>query len=222
MITNFSKLSLCAVVVSLLPLPASAVQYSLKATNVSDGASDQVVVDNTGAVISGGATASLGYFKTIADPGAVSASTLAGDFQALATSDFSENGGTVNGLFDIITSISNAESNTDVTDGNGKILFLFIGNATTLGTSGYIGLVNVGVAVPDVTVPASSYDTTLDYSAGKFADGGSILLGNITADSVSWGPGNSTGTFELVAVPEPSSTVLLGLGGVAFFLRRRR
>lgn len=201
-----------------------AVQYVITATNVSDGDSDQVVVDNTGAVTGGNSIATIGYFRTIADGdvGTTSVASLISDFESLASEDFSTSGAGFNGLFSINTTIDPAETNTEAVNGNGKSLYLFLGNGATLAASSYVGLVDTGENTPDVTSTASSFSTDVDYSVGKFGNGGLVVLGQITADSVAWGGGNSTGTFELVAIPEPSSVALLGLGGLAVLLRRRR
>lgn len=209
---------------AILPSNLHAVIYVVGGSNVSDAVSDQVVVDNTGALTSGGATASLGYFNSIADPSSASRSALAADFVALATSDFGETDPTVNGLFDMTTNID-TDVGTTYSDAVGNDLYLFIGNKATLGASDYIGLVDIGQQLSGIVGPGP-FQTKINYSAGNFGVGGTIILGQTTMNNVNFITGNttsfSTGTFELTQVPEPSSTALLGLGGVAFLLRRRR
>lgn len=214
----------------MIPLHAEAVQYVLTSANVSDGVSDQVVVyDNAGTKIplsEGDATASLGYFSTSSfnsNPGSVSVASLVGDFVTLATSDFGENPG-FDGFFSISNTINDVETNTDVTNGTGRKLFLFIGNNTTLGGSNYVGLVDTGLLVPDVTGGLASYSSTANFSAGGFgADGTSHIIGSTISDNIFSGDGiTSDGAFELVLVPEPSAVSILGIGIMALILNRRR
>ena len=58
---------------------------------------------------------------------------------------------------------------------------------------------------------------------------GSMTFNGVTAASVglvdqtiTWGAGGSQREITITTVPEPSSTALLGLGGLALMLRRRR
>ena len=102
---------------------------------------------------------------------------------------------------------------------------MFFGDGSTLSTSTSFGLVDTGSTVPDVVdgVFPSPPIVGNNYSGGAFATGGTIVFGELTADSVEIGGGlSSAGTFQLVVVPEPSTSAILGLGGLVWLLRRRR
>jgi len=78
--------------------------------------------------------------------------------------------------------------------------------------------------------------TTYAHDAGDFAGGSDFAIANddfilLTGVEVATGAGTTSGTyrhfdlnyqFSATAVPEPSSTALLGLGGLALMLRRKR
>ncbi len=83
----------------------------------------------------------------------------------------------------------------------------------------------------DIDVNSTNYTTSGSFTqpqAGVFDSGNSIIVTGLSGDlNLSSGertnPGISTITgFQIVEVPEPSSTALLGLGGLALLLRRRK
>lgn len=87
------------------------------------------------------------------------------------------------------------DSSTDSdTDNDGTISWL----PTTAPTS--------GAAVPD-----ANYATFGTFSGDTLTLSGDAIVGRAVISG-----------FQIVAVPEPSSTVLLGLGGLALILRRRK
>ena len=217
-----------AIVASFAVSNLYAVTINIGGSNVSNGVGDQVVVDNTGNVILGASgIATIGYFSSISDPTSASLTTLASDFISLASTDFGESL-PANGLFVIDGSIES--DSAAFADALGNDLYLFLGDATSLSASTSVGLINIGeqLEVPSGLIPPS---VSIDYSGGLFANGGEVVLGEITDTDVIFAAANgttilndlvSTGSFQLVAVPEPSSAALVGLGGLALILRRRR
>ncbi len=58
---------------------------------------------------------------------------------------------------------------------------------------------------------------------------GSVLWGALDVarigfidQTITWGSGINQDSITISAIPEPSSTILLGLGALSFFARRRR
>ena len=93
-------------------------------------------------------------------------------------------------------------------DAGNNVDFSFISTGTTTGTAGPI--VNANSAPHPVT-----FD---DYTAtGTFTSNASGQL-----EIVGSGTNPTLNGFQLTAVPEPSTTALLGLGGLALILRRRK
>jgi hypothetical protein len=83
---------------------------------------------------------------------------------------------------------------------------VFLGEGVYIGTATTVSLSNVFLTVNDVSI-ADLFGSNLDS--------GPIVIWRLveTGDSIQ---------IRLAAVPEPSSTALLGLGGLALMLRRRR
>ena len=96
--------------------------------------------------------------------------------------------------------------------------------AFNLGGSGNSASMN-GVS-PDAPNLSTTYTTMVNSSwDGHMTAGGSVVAAG--TNSFSFTGGNATGGFVtgieiLDAVPEPSTTALLGLGGLALILRRRK
>ena len=123
-------------------------------------------------------------------------------------------------------------------DNNGTEILTF--NASGLGAGAVLdiktmsygfraanGSSNVRVVDPDTTydtlIPNTSTFGTLDLSGEGLAIGNGEGLGFTTeAFNVGAGYGLAGFTFDAVVIPEPASLGLMGLGGVALLLVRRR
>ncbi|QQL44945.1 PEP-CTERM sorting domain-containing protein [Sulfuriroseicoccus oceanibius] len=87
---------------------------------------------------------------------------------------------------------------------------------------------NYYIWIDDVLLNAD-LSTPIGGGNGNFNSGGSWFIGDYSSGgfgSADWGVDyirmEADGAFAPVAVPEPSSAVLLGLGGAALILRRRK
>ena len=101
----------------------------------------------------------------------------------------------------------------------------FDGSADFMGDSGVIGETIDGT-VTEVFAPADftpyigtgDVDFNFDFTAASLISG----AGNIISAFQTSAGAEVTVTYTFEPVPEPSSTALLGLGGLALILRRRR
>ena len=105
----------------------------------------------------------------------------------------------------------------------------FLFGATGVSTIDLTGAFTVG-AGSSLTVDGTSYTggagmidlVTFGSNSGTFADPADINLSGFTGFTATVGYDADSMFVTLVPVPEPSSTALLGLGGLALILRRRK
>ena len=214
------KLFLTTAISLVAVISAQAVTYTITASNLSDAVGDQAITDNSGAIAAGSGIAALGFFSSV-DPVLATADNLVSDFVILASEDFSSQGPEVSGFFSISTSLQ-TDTDPNFAAAGSSDLFLFFGNGTTLENSTSIGLIDIEQTVGATTGPGP-FGTSVDSSGGNIASPGTVILGSVSTDSVEVFPGiDSAGSFQLVQVPEPSSTLLIGLAGIGMTLRRRR
>ncbi|MBK1829299.1 PEP-CTERM sorting domain-containing protein [Verrucomicrobiaceae bacterium R5-34] len=120
---------------------------------------------------------------------------------------------------------------------NTEVLTLSLDHSSGWGTGGVIigdyGTLSFNTDVTNTAglVSMGTTGTTLDLLDGTSSTVGALSIGGNAVnpgvyDAASLGAlgygGSFTGAGSLTVVPEPSSSALLALGGVAFFLRRRR
>jgi len=185
------------------------------------------IVDNAGNFITGG-TASIGYFsisdaevQSIAAVGNLTSSFVIFTSGADGTSP-------VGTTSDIRGVFSTQGSGVDLTDtGNefrSRNIYVLVTNAENNQALVYKYDQTFGTA--EVNASLLMNGTQTDGPNNDNTIGGNLLLGGY--DTFQAEPhsaialGNVNPTFNLVAVPEPSSTALLGLGGLALIIRRRR
>ena len=197
--------------------------YTVSVTNqITFGDPSLVLVDNTGAPLTSGVVA-VGYFASDA---AVTGNST--DFTSLLTgfnsfgSSVALSGGLAPGLVDLPTPAAWTVSVPAGTAGNqvGQNVYVLIGNAATLAES-------TGLAVWKSTRLFATEDdlgnggVLANLSTGQ----GALLLGESGGSQLVGGAINYADSIRLVtadAVPEPSTSLLAGLAGLALAFRRRR
>lgn len=121
----------------------------------------------------------------------------------------------VGSLYDVYVYTSRVFSNTGVTqfDVNGQTLFL--SNESTVGDYSESGFATQALAEANL-------------SAGNYVKFSNVSLDTLTigitglTDTTNGGNLAAVNGIQIVSVPEPSSAALLGLGGLALILRRRK
>lgn len=78
-----------------------------------------------------------------------------------------------------------------------------------------------GGTTGEISATTNGYDETLSFTTGGTVSGSVAVRLARTGTSGSWG-GYDVATLDAVAVPEPSSSALIGLGGLALILRRKK
>lgn len=169
-----------------------------------------LVTDNSGNTLAmGEAVVAIGHFSGISD-GAI---TDFSSFTQVGNSvvNFST---TTEGFFDGTIDIDLSTGGDDEA-AVGRDVYLVIGDNTASIEQSANWLVFKYNAT--YAAPPSEGPSTVNLIEGQ----GVLVQGEIGRYSFDNG-GGQTSAFNLVAVPEPSSTALLGLGGLALILRRRR
>jgi len=201
------------ILISLFTVAASSQLYAaLSAISTSNLSS--AIVDNTGTALTAGtagdgdgAVYQVGYFSvdTANFTGAWISITGESSANPSLVSSIGDTGGGGDGLFTQNFTFDDATQSS--LPAGGTQLALRFYNATSVAGSTHYNTVTNNAwtlnAFADSPAPAQALD--VDSSSGRV-----------------WQDSTNTFKTSIVIVPEPSSFALLGLGGVAFLLRRRR
>ena len=195
-------------------------------TNVSnfEGVGDEltsVVLDNVGAQISSGFIA-LGTFNVgnSVISSLTSSQSLSDAFFNISSTDAAGNFGSFGGTFQFTV-----DGDTDtVFDGaqsfSGLNAYIVIGNAANLVDSTQFLVWDSGVSFDSALPLAGPTSLLLDTAVGTTVIGSETAF---TFDLSGVGGSATEAAFSTAAlVPEPSSTLLIGLAGIGMTLRRRR
>lgn len=202
--------------------------YTVTVTNQSTfGDPALPLTDNTNTPLASG-TVAVGYFGSDAD---VTGNSL--DFTALL-SGFTEYGaptsvagkGATTGLLDLVTPANwTVAVPSDSTDGQiGQNVYVVFGNGDTLASSYLLAVWKSG-SVFGKEDDAGNGGVAADLALGK----GDLLLGDINGPTdITAGANTITYANRIglvganVVIPEPSTSLLAGLAGLALAFRRRR
>lgn len=211
------KLKLTLTLFSAIVLSqANAATYLVSNVVNGNGTTDALFqnVDNT--LLNGGIVA-LGYFTGGTPSSSLEdIATTISSFTLQASALTGSSSASLEGSFagyveaDLVSGASITGSNALL----GQSMYVFVGNAATLGASTAWALVSVGTIQDDL--PNEQQYTAQPYGVTPLIGSVGSFTGN------AGGQGSSTfTTLKLAAVPEPS-TALLGAIGVMALLRRRR
>ncbi len=196
--------------VSIIALTSvSAFGASVTVTNNQGPVNTQSVVDNTGAAVDGGFAA----IGSISDVSALNTLTSAG-LDALFTVYDGATGAVNNAPFNGTYSISNNGSDITGTAWAGAPIYLVLGNGGDLASSTQGAVLRVG------NFPGSE-PAVQTVNVNNTAE---VLLGSFDTFTLQPGPiPTQNAALALVPfVPEPSSSLLIGLAGLSLLIRRRR
>lgn len=197
-------------VVSIIALTSvSAFGASVTVTNNAGPVNTQSVVDNTGAAVDGGFAA----IGSISDASALNTLTSAGLADLFTVYD-GATGAITAAPFAGTYSISNNGSDITGTAWAGAPIYLVLGNGGDLASSTQAAVLRVG------NFPGSE-PAVQTVNVNNTAE---VLLGDFDTFTLQPGPiPSQNAALALVPlVPEPSSSLLIGLAGLSLLIRRRR
>lgn len=196
--------------VSIIALTSvSAFGASVTVTNNQGPVNTQSVVDNTGAAVDGGFAA----IGSISDVSGLETLTSAG-LDALFTVYDGATGAVNNAPFNGTYSISNNGSDITGTAWAGAPIYLVLGNGADLASSTQGAVLRVG------NFPGSE-PAVQTVNVNNTAE---VLFGDFETFTLQPGPIPTQNAALALApfVPEPSSSLLIGLAGLSLLIRRRR
>ncbi len=196
--------------VSIIALTSvSAFGASVTVTNNAGPVNTQSVVDNSGAAVDGGFAA----IGSISDVSALNTLTSAG-LDALFTVYDGATGAVNNAPFNGTYSISNNGSDITGTAWAGAPIYLVLGNGGDLASSTQGAVLRVG------NFPGSE-PAVQTVNVNNTAE---VLFGDFETFTLQPGPIPTQNAALALApfVPEPSSSLLIGLAGLSLLIRRRR
>lgn len=186
---------------------------------VNDSESSLVFSDNTGAVVAKdtGFIAIGTFIISNAEIASLnsSANIDSAFMQFGSGGDFS----VTDGAFETLASGDPDAVFDGVNSYTGKNVYIVIGNGSSLAASTEFLVWDSGLKFENTEPTGSPDEVTLHAGTGD------LVIGRDdkdTYDLSGLGGSATEAAFTLVQVPEPSSTALLGLGGLAMLLRRRR
>ena len=196
--------------VSIIALTSvSAFGASVTVTNNAGPVNTQSVVDNSGAAVDGGFAA----IGSISDASALNTLTSAGLADLFTVYD-GASGAITAAPFAGTYSISNNGSDITGTAWAGAPIYLVLGNGGDLASSTQGAVLRVG------NFPGSE-PAVQTVNVNNTAE---VLLGSFDTFTLQPGPIPTQNAALALApfVPEPSSSLLIGLAGLSLLIRRRR
>lgn len=198
--------------------PACVQGAAITISNITFAGNDLAVLDNSGTPLSGGFIALFNFAGGA--PSDLATLQANGNNGLIASTIL---GGGNNPAGGAISTQFQAPNTSGAL--NGVNLFVVIGNGADVASSTNLGILDGARALSTSDTPLPEA-VTIRLNTGLAAPLGTI---DVTRSPVDWGPitggnppgaGYTTATFTLV--PEPSSSLLAGLAGIALLIRRRR
>ena len=200
-------------VVSIIALTSvSAFGASVTVTNNAGPVNTQSVVDNTGDAVDGG-FAAIGRISDVSGLNGNTTTLTSGALEAVFTVYDGATGAITAAPFAGTYSISNNGSDITGTAWAGAPIYLVLGNGGDLASSTLAGVLRVG------TFPSSEPAVATITVNNSTAE---VLLGSFNTFTLQPGPIPTQNPAFNLGVPEPSSSLLMGLAGLSLLIRRRR
>lgn len=208
------KILLCAAVAAALPNVGSS--YDITFTNIEEANATAVpIIDNAGNPIAlGSGFVSAGTF-TSAPTGIASLS----NFVPFGTGNTAfSNGISAPGFFDGIRSAPIPQGTT--TPPVGEAIFIVVGNNADLSASNQFAIIDAGAVVG--TENQSGQGAVAFIGTDSVIDSNNLIFGTLQTNVDIPGLLVFNEAIQLAAIPEPSSSFLIGLAGLMLAGRRRR
>ena len=199
------------VVATLAAMSVSAFGASITVTNNQGPVNTQSVVDNTGAAVEGG-VAAIGSISDVTQLATLgSGADLAGLF-----TEFDGASGSVGsvGVFNGVYNFSNNGASIVGSGFEGAPIYLVLGNGSDIASSTQAAVLEIG-SFPTSEPAVSTIFVNNSSSTALLGDFDTFTLQPATVP-------RQNPALALVGIPEPSSSLLIGLAGLSLLIRRRR
>ncbi|MGB0992887.1 MAG: PEP-CTERM sorting domain-containing protein [Akkermansiaceae bacterium] len=129
--------------------------------------------------------------------------------------------GTITALGNLVA-VSNSTVDLSGLSAHANMSWDFTGNVAFTANDDYFFVMSTGTTEETLADHSDFVTASFDLNVGNpYSAGGTFAANSFASNSLDWDQ-EFLATWSTTPVPEPSSTALLGLGGLALILRRRK